>query len=187
MSRVSLNDVAEAITNAQSTEDYIVHHAKKIQLLNQLREAALCGALACYNYYGKYQPKETESNFIIFSTEKAVNKYLEEIESPFRYRVKEAVEDMGEVSHVVAEPNQKTLSKLERQQQIILNAIKTKGFDPKAIPDGGKGTIKSICELENIDDLFNAGTAFDRAWKKGVEELIWRMEYHESYAPRGNN
>ena len=61
-----------------------------------------------------------------------------------------------------------------------------KPFEPMAIPDGEKGTIKDICEKENKDGLFNAETAFDRAWKKGIGKL-WQMENHNSYAHRGNN
>ena len=78
------------------------------------------------------------------------------------------------------------MSKLEKQQAAILAAILAKGFKPMEIPDNEKGTIKSICELDNKDNLFSAGTAFDAAWKKGIGKL-WRMEHHESYAHRGNN
>jgi len=83
-------------------------------------------------------------------------------------------------------PKEPTLSKLEKQQAAILAAILAKGFKPMEIPDNEKGTIKSICELDNKDNLFSAGTAFDAAWKKGIGKL-WRMEHHESYAHRGNN
>lgn len=73
--------------------------------------------------------------------------------------------------------------KLQKQQEAILAAIKTKLFNPMAIPDGEKGNIKSICE--GSTDLFEADTAFDRAWKLGIGSL-WKMEHHESYARRGN-
>ena len=78
------------------------------------------------------------------------------------------------------------LTKMEKQQAAILAAILAKGFKPMAIPDNEKGTIKSICELENKGDLFKAGTAFDAAWKNGIGKL-WQMEHHDSYAHRGNN
>jgi hypothetical protein len=90
----------------------------------------------------------------------------------------------GTVSHVVTEPKKLELSKLEEQQAAILAAIKAKGFNPMAIPDGEKGTIKRICELD-YSNLF-ADTSFDRAWKKGTGNL-WKMEHHESYARRGKN
>ena len=44
----------------------------------------------------------------------------------------------------------------------------------------------SESEFEYKDDLFKAITAFDAAWKIGINKL-WRMENHESYAHRGNN
>ena len=92
--------------------------------------------------------------------------------------------DIG--SHAGTEPKPKALSKMEKQQAAILKAIETKEFKPMAIPDNEKGTIKDICEKENKDGLFNAETAFNRAWKEGIGKL-WQMENHNSYAHRGNN
>ena len=79
----------------------------------------------------------------------------------------------------------KVLSKLEKQQAAILKAINAKQFNPMAIPDNEKGTIKIICESDN-PELFEADTAFDRAWKHGIKKQ-WKMENHNSYAHRGNN
>jgi hypothetical protein len=90
--------------------------------------------------------------------------------------------DAGKGSNAGTEPK----SKLQKQQAAILKAIEAKRFKPMAIPDNEKGTIKLICESENKDELFNAETAFDAAWKKGIGKL-WQMEHHESYARRGNN
>ena len=81
--------------------------------------------------------------------------------------------------------NKSKNSKLQRQQQAILDTINAKGFDPMAIPDGEKGTIKLILELDD-SVLFKYETAFDRAWKRGIGKL-WQMENHNSYAHRGNN
>ncbi len=101
--------------------------------------------------------------------------------------VKELVaEGAGMGDHAKIEPKKKPLTKRDKQQVAILGVIKAKGFKPMAIPDGEKGTIKSICEFEYKDDLFKAITAFDAAWKIGINKL-WRMENHESYAHRGNN
>ena len=83
-------------------------------------------------------------------------------------------------------PNEPSLKKRDKQKEAILDVIKAKRFSPMAIPDGEKGTIKSICELENKDNLFDAPTAFDSAWKDGIGTL-WKMEFHDSYAHRGNN
>ena len=94
--------------------------------------------------------------------------------------------DVGTGNHAGTETKPKVLSKLEKQQNAILKVIETKQFKPMAIPDNEKGTIKSICELENKNDLFKVETAFDRAWKFGIGKL-WQMENHDSYAHRGNN
>jgi hypothetical protein len=79
----------------------------------------------------------------------------------------------------------KVLSKLKRQQAAILKVIKAKEFKPMAIPDNEKGTIKLICESDE-PELFEAETAFNRAWKAGIGTL-WRMENHNSFAHRGIN
>ena len=91
--------------------------------------------------------------------------------------------DIG--NHAGTETKPKALSKLEKQQAAILKVIEAKEFKPMAIPDNEKGTIKLICESDN-SKLFEAETAFDRAWKFGIGKL-WQMENHESYARRGNN
>ena len=86
-------------------------------------------------------------------------------------------------THVIDCTANQTPEKLKKQQQAILEAIKSKNFNPMAIPDGEKGTIQIICEqMQPI--LFQALTAFDRAWKLGIGRL-WKMEFHESYAKRG--
>jgi len=77
----------------------------------------------------------------------------------------------------------KPKTRLGNQQDAILTVIKIKKFDPMAIPDGEKGTIKAICEAD-YPQLFSGDTSFDRAWKLGITEL-WKMEYHDSFAKRG--
>lgn len=76
------------------------------------------------------------------------------------------------------------LSKLDKQQEAILQVINAKKFIPMAIPDGGKGTIKTICDFDH-SKLFVSPSSFDRAWKKGIG-ILWQMEYHNSYARRGS-
>jgi hypothetical protein len=93
--------------------------------------------------------------------------------------------DAGAGNHAITEPKKPELSKLEKQKEAILNVIKAKKFKPMEIPDNEKGTIKLICQSD-YSKLFEAETAFDRAWKEGINKL-WRMEHHESYAKRGNN
>ena len=77
-------------------------------------------------------------------------------------------------------------TKLEKQQDVIMDVIKMKKMDPMKIPDGEKGTIKDICERDNIDNLFDAHSAFERTWKLGIKKL-WQMDNHDSYAKRGKN
>jgi hypothetical protein len=77
------------------------------------------------------------------------------------------------------------LSKLQKQQNAILDVIRSKKIKPMAIPDGEKGTIQLICESD-YSNVFSGTTSFDRAWKKGIGRF-WQMEHHESYARRGNN
>ncbi|WP_432745467.1 hypothetical protein ABXJ76_06965 [Methylobacter sp. G7] len=105
-----------------------------------------------------------------------------EIETPTTEPQAEAVANDGAGSHAETE-TKKPLTKLEKQQEAILDAMKIKQFKPMQIPDGEKGTIRLICESD-YSELFKAETAFDRAWKAGINEL-WRMEHHESYARRG--
>lgn len=82
--------------------------------------------------------------------------------------------------------NPKTLGKLQKQQNAILEVIKNNGLDPMKIPDGKKTrVIQKDCE-NDYATIFNGSTSFDRAWDSGVGKL-WQMEYHNSYARRGNN
>lgn len=99
----------------------------------------------------------------------------------------EAVVNDGEDKHVVTELKEQKLSKLQKQQKAILEVIKNNSFNPMAIQDGKKtGVIQKDCE-NKYADIFNGSTSFDRAWDLGLKSNLWRMEYHDSYARRGNN
>jgi hypothetical protein len=77
-----------------------------------------------------------------------------------------------------------SLLKIERQQRAILEVITMKRWDPMAVPDGEKGTIRQICEEDDrYRDLFSA-TSFERAWSAGVraDPPKWRMQSHASFA-----
>jgi hypothetical protein len=74
------------------------------------------------------------------------------------------------------------LTKLQKQQKAILAACELKKYDPLAIPDGGKGSLKMICEADHAD-LFDGDTSFDNAWK--ASKTIFRMANHASYSKRG--
>jgi hypothetical protein len=75
--------------------------------------------------------------------------------------------------------------KIDQQHDAIREAIANKKYPPMAIPTGGKETIRESCETEN-PDLFGT-TSFERAWKIGVKNGLWRMEFHDSFAHRGVN
>lgn len=74
------------------------------------------------------------------------------------------------------------LTKLEKQRNAIMDVILLKEFNPLAIPDGEKGTIKDICQAD-YPDLFDGTTSFDNAWK--ASGSLFRMANHASYAKRG--
>ncbi len=71
-----------------------------------------------------------------------------------------------------------------RQEQVeeIVKTARSIGYDLKAIPDGGKGTIKAEC-LKNKGLFTNSG--FDHAWKKAKKPPYEiQIENHERYSPR---
>lgn len=102
MSRIWLDDVAEAISNAHCPNDYLSAIGFKNNLLRQLRDAALNGELACYNSVGKYKPRAYET--LISTTKEAVNLWLKSIDSPYRYGQTEAVGDAETGNHAGTEP-----------------------------------------------------------------------------------
>ncbi len=86
MSRIWLDDVAEAISNAQCPNDYHSAIGFKNDLMRQFRDAALNGELTCYNSVGKYKPRAYET--LISTTKEAVNLWLKSIDAPYRYKVR---------------------------------------------------------------------------------------------------
>ena len=107
MSRIWLDDVAEAISNAHCPNDYLSAIGFKNNLLRQLRDAALNGELACYNSVGKYKPRAYET--LISTTKEAVNLWLKSIDSPYRYGQTEAVGDAETGNHAGTEPKEREL------------------------------------------------------------------------------
>jgi hypothetical protein len=61
MSRIWLDDVAEAISSTRYPNDYVTAIGFKNNLLRQLRDTALSGEFACYNSVGKYKPRAYET------------------------------------------------------------------------------------------------------------------------------
>lgn len=74
------------------------------------------------------------------------------------------------------------LMKLEKQQDAIMKVVQQKGYNPLAVPDGGKITLKMICEAD-YPDLFDGKTSFDNAWKES--RSLFRMANHASYSKMG--
>jgi hypothetical protein len=81
----------------------------------------------------------------------------------------------------ISDPN---LLKLQKQQAAILEACKTKKYNPLAIPDGGKGLLQKICE-HDYPDVFDHDTSFDNAWKES--KSLFRMANYASFAKRGKS
>jgi hypothetical protein len=76
------------------------------------------------------------------------------------------------------------LTKRERQIRAIEAVADGIEYQRKAIPDGGKLTIKQEC-LSKHSDLFGAGDdPFKEAWQEAVTQGRIRMKGHEKYSKR---
>jgi hypothetical protein len=75
--------------------------------------------------------------------------------------------------------NNQNLTKLDKQHRAILEVIRLKGFAPMQIPDGEKGTLRTLCEAD-YPLLFDGSTSFDNAWKVGRH--LFAMANHASFA-----
>ncbi|MGJ0487012.1 MAG: hypothetical protein ACR65R_21095 [Methylomicrobium sp.] len=74
------------------------------------------------------------------------------------------------------------LTKLEKQRCAILEVCNIKEYRPLAVPDGGKVTLRQICEA-HYPDLFDGETSFENAWK--ASKKLFRMANHASFSKRG--
>ena len=113
MSRIWLDDVAEAISSTRYPNDYVTAMGLKNNLMIQLRDAALNGELACYNSVGKYKPRAYEK--LISTTKEAVNLWLYSIDSPYRYGQTEDLGDAETGNHAGTVKPRKKLKPLERE------------------------------------------------------------------------
>lgn len=78
--------------------------------------------------------------------------------------------------------NDQNLIKSEKQKRAILTVIAMKRYEPMAIPNGEKGTIRTICESD-YPELFDGSSSFDNVWKTNIGKS-WRMANHASYSKR---
>lgn len=74
-----------------------------------------------------------------------------------------------------------TTSRREQQIEIILVVIAALNFEPLKIPDGGKAEIRKACL--NCSRLFT-DASFDHAWKKGLDDGLFRLKNHKKYSPK---
>ena len=91
-------------------------------------------------------------------------------------------------SHEAAPPDYTDRSKTKSEKQIsaILHWISVKHWNPLQIPDGGCGTLQSMCEKsEETAALFDFDTSFDNAWRKARKKRIVEMANHASFTRRG--
>jgi len=173
MSRIWLDDVAEAISSTRYPNDYVTAIGLKNNLLRQLRDAALSGELACYNSVGKYKPRAYET--LISTTKEAVNLWLNSIDSPYRHGQTEAVGDAETGSHAGTESN----GRRNNQIDLICKIAKQLGYvDLMAIPEGGKAAIKIECL--KITNLFTP-EGFKNAWQEANKRKLISMQDKEKY------
>ena len=148
MSRIWLDDVAEAISNAHCPNDYLSAIGFKNNLLRQLRDAALNGELACYNSVGKYKPRAYET--LISTTKEAVNLWLKSIDSPYRHGQTEAVGDAG-----TTKPRE---GRYKPRDEFAIQQVK----DRPELLEMRAGMIET--ELKEASNLFTSG--YDSWWRK---------------------
>lgn len=85
--------------------------------------------------------------------------------------------------NIINDSNEFT-NKLKKQLLIILSVIENEKYMPMKIQDGKKSIIADLC-IKNYSESFKSIDAFDRVWKIGVKNDLFRMENHDSYARRG--
>lgn len=88
-------------------------------------------------------------------------------------------EDSNEPPQAKPEPKQLS-GRRDLQIQAILKVIAEMGFDPKRVPEGGKGEIESRC-LEN-NKLFTRD-AFKKAWQEARNRNLIEVEGIDKYRP----
>jgi hypothetical protein len=86
-------------------------------------------------------------------------------------------------SESVESSGEEELSRREAQVRYIAETVSALGFDPMAIPDGGKAKTRLKCKLEQPRLFTDAG--FDEAWSVAVTQKRVRMAKHDLYAGRG--
>ena len=175
MSRIWLDDVAEAISNAHCPNDYLSAIGFKNNLLRQLRDAALNGELACYNSVGKYKPRAYET--LISTTKEAVNLWLKSIDSPYRYGQTEAVGDAETGNHAGTEP--KPEKKHQKRIKILNEWYGALCLNHQNDIDAINQEINGLTNEEIKTGLANITQANEKyLWANGADR--WIMDNGES-------
>lgn len=87
-------------------------------------------------------------------------------------------------------PDDSTLGLGMRERQIrrIEWAAKYHGYDPTAIPDGGKAKLREFCE-KKFPRFLISKNAFNKAWEVAIGQkggrVRLRMKEHEKFAAKG--
>ncbi|EIC23783.1 hypothetical protein [Thiorhodovibrio frisius] len=71
----------------------------------------------------------------------------------------------------------------EKQERAILETLKALGYDPLAVPNGGKAKARELCGIE-YPELFSP-TSFGTAWNRLKDAQKVRMKNHSRYSHRG--
>ncbi len=149
-------------------------------------DAMKIGTLTTYNgYFGLTQNYIDESFYPRKFLEWAQSKGYE-IPEELKLLLAQPVSDFRRESE--AQPTtyefekSKPLGRREQQLFLITEVIVRLGYNPLAIPNGGKAKIKKICEENN--SLFKE-TSFDHAWKEARRQGKVQMANHEEPTFRG--
>jgi hypothetical protein len=118
------------------------------------------------------RPGDRELNFSPFISPEFISIVME------GFRGEDVLEEEAKFEEHDEEARPERLRRSKLQLEVILAVIKSLGFDPLSIPDGGKAKIKLICLT--CSSLFTH-SGFDHAWKKGLKANLFRMSSHDKY------
>lgn len=91
-------------------------------------------------------------------------------------------EPSPEIDRETIAPNTDSPGRREQQVKVILETATKLGYDPLAIPFGGKAEIKTQCEE---DEALFESTSFEHAWKAARRRNLVTVVNTHKYAKRG--